>query len=201
MKYVKMLGLAVGAAAAFMAFVGAGSASATVLCNTNSTPCASKIGAGTEIKSQLAAGTVANLHAGFAEIKCEESNVTGKVEKAGSATESVKGPISLLTFGKCTGRVNVKKAGTLEINWISGTMNGTLTSEGAEVEVEQAGVTCTYGTPTPKTIGPVAGGSPATLTASAELTKISGGFLCANPAHWEAKYIVTSPNPLFVAES
>jgi len=41
MKYVKMLRLAV-VATALMAFVGAGSASATVLCKTNTNPCSSK---------------------------------------------------------------------------------------------------------------------------------------------------------------
>jgi hypothetical protein len=201
MKHLKILGLAIGVAAAFMAFVGAGSASAAVLCNTNSTPCGSKVTAGTEIKAQLGAGTKAVLAAGFAKIECEESTVNGKVENAGSATEEVSGPINTLTFGKCTGKVSVKKSGKLFVGYTTGTMNGPLSSEGAEVEVEQVGVNCTYGTPTKKTIGPVTGGAPAKLAAEASLAKIAGGFLCASPATWTASYEVTSPNPLYVAAS
>jgi hypothetical protein len=200
MKYVKILGLAVGAVAAFMAFVGAGSASATVLCRTNTSPCGSKVAAGTELKANMVSGTEGSLRTGFGEMKCKESAVKGTIEKAGSATEEVSGPISSLTFATCTGKVTVKKAGSLSVAFTSGS-NGTLFSTGAEVEIEQIDVACTYGSPAKTQIAPVTGGTHATFVAVAEISKISGGFLCASPARWEAHYEVSTPAPLFVKAS
>jgi len=37
-----------------------------------------------------------------------------------------------------------------------------------------------------------------TLAVKTQLPKISGSFLCANPAEWTASYVVISPSPSLV---
>jgi len=197
MKYLKMLGLAAVAAAALMAFVGAGSASATTLTCTN--PPGTKVvcPAGTTIDAT--AGSSLNLKAGFANITCTESTVHGKTTNTGSSTETVKGHIEGLTFGKCNATVTVIEKGTLEIHTDQEGVtdnNGTLTGSGSVVTVATGGISCTYATNNTD-LGTVKGststGGIATMIINAELTKSAGGFLCANPAHWEGSYEITTP--------
>jgi hypothetical protein len=192
MKYVKMLGLAVVAAMALMAF--AGSASATVLTSP----------AGTQYKGEIQASAESSLllKAGFANITCTESNVAGTPTNFGGAASTVSGPISTLTFNVCNATVHVLKKGTLEIHTIGAGPNGTLTSSGAEVTVSTAGTSCTYGTNNTD-IGTLTGskttGKTATMDIKASLTKTAGGFLCASPAAWEGSYVVTKPDYLDVS--
>jgi hypothetical protein len=195
MKYVKMLGLAAIAAAALTALVGVGTASATALYSG-----ATMQPAGTQIESNLKTGTKAVLKAGFATIECEASEVDGKTSNTGAAGEEVSGSINGLSFTKCNATVTVLKKGSLFVAFTSGS-DGTVSSEGAEVTVSIAGTSCTYGTPTKKTLGTLTGGSPANLKAEASLSRVAGGFLCANPAAWTAEYTVSTPNPLTVANS
>jgi len=199
-RYLKMLGLAIIATAAMTVLVGAGPAHATVLCQTNTTPCGERYVVGQEVAMNLVPGTEINFHEGFAETRCGESTIGGLIANAGSSTEAVAVPLETLSFGSCTARWRVLKAGSLEFNYRE-PMSASAISRGMELEWEQAGISCVYGSPAGITIGQLTGGKPALLTENAELSKIAGGFLCANPAHWEAQYVVTSPNPLFVAES
>jgi hypothetical protein len=190
MKYIKILSLMAVAAAAFMAF--AGTASATILESTSGT-----LGKGAVIEST---GTNAVLKAGFATVECGHSEVDGKVTNAGGAGVSVSGDVSNLKFSSCNMTVTTLKPGSLTIHHTSG-KNGTLTSSGAEVKVDNHSTSCVYGTNNTD-IGTVTGGEPATLNASASLAKISGGFLCASTATWTASYQVTVPNNgLFVTAS
>ncbi|MDQ3724723.1 MAG: hypothetical protein M3335_02340 [Actinomycetota bacterium] len=191
MKYIKMMGLLAVAAAALMAFVG--TASATVLESSGG-----NLPSGTKVEST---GTNAVLEAGFATIECAHSEVDGKTSNAGGASETVEGSITTLSFKECNATVKVLKNGKLIVHHSSGS-NGTVTSEGAEVTVAIGSTSCVYGTTAGATsIGTLSGGSPAKLNASASLTRISGGFLCANPAKWTATYTVTTPNPLYVTAS
>jgi len=115
MKYVKMLGLAAVAAAALMAFVGASTASATVLCKTAGTgsptgttcPANQAYPAGTAITA-VNKGTV-KLDTTFKTIECSGSEVKGSTSNEGSATETVTGPEGTLTF---TGQVTEDPTGT-----------------------------------------------------------------------------------------
>jgi len=205
MKYLKMLGLAVTAAVALMAFVGAGSASATELCSSNTNPCSGTMyPAKTQIKSNLKAGTEAVLKAGFATVKCKASTVNGETSNTGSSTETVSGPITTLNFGECNCEVEVLKNGSLEIHG-SGTGNGTLTGKSSEVTINCSGVACIFGTAsTGTTIGTATGGNPATLAANAKLPWIAGDSsnsvctLGTGTGSWTASYEVTAPAPLFV---
>jgi hypothetical protein len=226
MKYVKMLGLAAIAAAALMAFVGASSASATVLCKVAGTgsptgttcPAGEALGVGAEIHAVLESGTSATLtgEPGTEKvIVCNESTVKGEVTAEGSATATAKGNITALTFGKCTSpslggtacTVTTLKGGTLEAHWISGTHNGTLTSNGAEVTTSCnsifGAIHCIF-TTNSSTIGTLNGSATTGKTATFEafevpLTQVATNALCPSEAGWDGKYEVTTPDTLNVA--
>ena len=201
MRYIKMLSLAAVAAAALMAFVGAGTASATELYSSGGT-----LGSGTTVHAELEAGTEAILEAGFGTINCDKSSVQGKTSTAGSSSSTVSGPVSVLAFSECTGdTVTVLKTGSLEIHHIAGTHNGTLTSSGAEVTVinhDTGGTHCIYKTENTD-IGTLTGSTTkdAILHADATLIRVPTSFLCASEATWKATYKITSPTPLWVQAS
>jgi len=216
MKYVKMLGLAAIAAAALMAFVGASSASATVLCTVEGTGTPT----GTTCPANEAYKAETEIHAvnkgvvkldGALVIECNKSTIKGNTTSEGSATETVGGPITTLTFEECTCEVKVLKAGSLEVHWINpvdeggketGSHNGTLTSSGAEVTVLCktifGNVHCIF-TTNATDIGTLTGGNPAIATANAILTQAKTDSLCPSEPRWTATYEVTTPKPLFVA--
>ncbi len=205
MKHLKILGLAVVAAAALMAFVGASTASATVLCSTNTNPCTgTKYPAGTTVSASLATGTKAVLSTEFQKIECSKSAVGGKTSNAGSGTETVSGAVETLTFEECNCEVSVLKKGTLEVHSVATNGNGTITSNGAEVTVECSTifgkVHCIYVTENTN-LGTVTGGSPAKVTASASIPRLTTNALCAAEANWKAEYSVSAPNPLWVEGS
>src|SRR4051794_34192673 len=111
MKHLKMLGLAAVAATALMAFVGAGTASATTL----------EVGGVAQNKSvslvaSLATGTSAILkdNLNIQVDTCTESTVEGKTEETETTKftgTKVGGAISKLTFGNCTDTTTVIKPG------------------------------------------------------------------------------------------
>jgi hypothetical protein len=210
MKYVKMLGLAAIVAAAMMAIVGTGTASATALCaNGTSDPCTAKYPVGTELHAVLQAGTKATLkpETELVTTTCEESTVLSKLTGAGSKTTTVTATNTALTFGKCNNTVKVIAPGSLELHWISGTKNGNLTATGFEVEVVASLVKCVYaGSITSGltlTGGVITPGNKATLDVVNAKVPLKTGFeaLCGKTGIWNGSYEVTSPSPLYVTES
>ena len=197
MKLVKMFGLAVIAAAALMAFVGAGTASATTLtCNGATCP------AGTLITAEAESKVV--LHPPFGSIECSKSHVEGKTNNAGSAAETVNGSISTLSFSECNATVTVLTKGALEIHAISGTSDGTVTSNGTEVTVEYLGFHCIFKTSNTD-IGRLTGSNTtktehATFDISATIPRTGGrsGAFCGSTAQWTGAYKITTPTKLNV---
>jgi len=188
MKHLKIIGLAVMAAAALMAF--AGSASAATFTSPT----------GTEYTGALSASLEGSalLKAGFAEDTCTESTVSGKLTtnnetEASGATESV-------SFTKCSlTTTTLSSKGTLKVAKGTHAVSGT----GVEVTVSALGTSCVYGLGAGTSLGTatnttVSGVDKVTLAITAKLEKISGGFACANPATWTANYIVTTPTSSFV---
>jgi hypothetical protein len=193
-------GLAVAAAlAALMIAVGAGSASATVVCKTSTSPCSSPYLKGTLFKGTLTPGTTAVFKAGFATIECTQGQGSIETTSNGSATETVKGLTKTLSFGGCNATLNVLKTGAGEIHWTSKT-NGTFTAEGMEVTASTLGVDCIYGGNIGSGIT-LNGGTKPTITINAKVPLISGGFLCSNPGTMTASLTVTEPTPLYVLAS
>jgi hypothetical protein len=193
MKHLRMLGLAAIAALGLMAFVGAGTASATTL----STDAAGtvKYGVGTEIHSTLKSGTSAILETteGTTIATCTTSTVRAAIGVATGVW--VSGAINVLNFGGCSQVTVVVARGTLEITKGAGDA-GTVVGKGSEVTLELFGVSCIYGTGTGTTLGTIAGGKESELAVNAVLPKISGGFLCPATGRWTATYIVTAPHAL-----
>jgi hypothetical protein len=188
MKHLKMLGLAVMAAAALMAFAGSASANPVL-----TSP------AGTDYTGELNATASSSLllKAGFANITCTESTVSGKVET--NNTTHAAGKITTLSFNIC-GSATVK---TLTNGALTVAPGGAVSGSGSEVTVaiDSLNVSCVYGTKTGTALGTLKSGTSttdATMTINANLPLISGGFACANPANWSGSYTVTKPTPLIV---
>lgn len=197
MKYVKMLGLA-AVAAALMALVVAGTASATTLTGSGG----ATLGSGTTISAENE-GTV-TLHPPIGDIECRESKVSGQTANAGGAGVEVKGSIESLSFSSCNATVTVLAKGELAVKGI-GSNNGSLTSSGTEVTVEFVGFHCifkTSGTGLGTVTGSATTGGNATLDISATIPRTGGrsGAFCGSTAQWTGAYKVTSPNPLNIDE-
>jgi hypothetical protein len=189
MKHLKMLGLFVMAAASLMAF--AGSASAATFTSPT----------GTEYTGLMTATLEesALLEAGFANITCTEGTVAGKLT-TNNETEA-SGETTSVSFSNCGGATvdTLNNKGTLTI------LKGSKAVSGSGVEVTTAvfGTSCVYGMGGGTALGlatntVVNGEDKVTLEIHANLPRISGGFLCASPATWKAKYLVTSPTTSFV---
>lgn len=105
-----MLGLALVAAIAAMAFMGASSASAKAphLCKVNETPCAAanqytySEAAPLLITSKLKAGTEAQLKGeNVPPVKCQNSEVNGEARVKDEARQQITGKITKLKFTNC----------------------------------------------------------------------------------------------------
>ncbi len=213
MKSLKILGLTAVVAGALITLLGAGTASATVLCkeagtgSPTGTTCPSGKGYGAEQEIHAVNSGNVKLDTTFKTISCTGSTIKGTTSKEGSATETVTGPEGTLTLTGCNcSTVKVLHAGTLEIHWISGTHNGTVTSSGSETTTICStifgNVHCTYATSNTD-VGTLAGGTTATLTASSHLpvNEAESDGLCPEESTWTATYSVTTPDALYVTSA
>jgi len=209
MKHLKMLCLAAIAALAAMALAGAGSASATVLCKTTTTPCSSPYGKGSIFVPSLASGSSNVLEASFEEggeefvlQTCLQTKVKVEIENSGGSTSTVSGPVRELVGGSCAYPMTTLKAGSLEIHHISGTDNGTVTGSFTEVTVNSALFgSCVYGVGTGNDFGTLFGGESPTLKVNGIVKKTGGSIICPSEARWTGEYKVTEPTPLYVEPS
>jgi len=201
MKHTKMLGLCLIGALAAMALIGTGTASATVLCPENKSPCPAPYKKGTAIKAQLVSGTKSVMTSGFVTIECTDSTMSGKTTSGGGPGAPVLGEITSVTWKNCkTTSGSSCTASALKTPWgvsVSGSGgSGTMTVTGAAGKFT-CSVTCEYEAKTASVSAN--GGSPAKIKASSvSFSRIGGSFLCSSSASWSAEYEVTAPNPLFV---
>ena len=195
MKHVKILGLLAMAAASLMAFAGSASAAPTL-----TSPKGTEYTG--ELHMTLEPGTSLVLKAGI-EWSCTESTVKGKVE-VNNETE-VEGKNSIWSFGNCTKDTNVRLPGSLTI-----TNAGTVFTKNSRIEIVETtifgNITCFYGAETKSVdIGTLTDssvtGSTATLDLSTtELQREAGSntSFCNERATWTGKYLVTTPDQLFL---
>jgi hypothetical protein len=220
MKYIKMLGLAAIAAAALTAILGAGTASATTLCeNSTTTGCAKHVNSNTTIK--FTAEDSIKLLGPFSIIidTCTASTVEGPTTSTGNDTGgAVTGTITTLTFGNCTRPTTVSSTGTFEtpggakdvsygtmsISNIAGSDNGTVTSSGATVTVHEVPniignpPTCAY-TTNNTDLGTLTGSTTApTFDISATISTETSG--CPSGT-WSGHYSYTGSTPFIVSAS
>jgi len=210
MKYLKMLGLAAVAAAALMAFGGAGTASASVVCSTAVSPCPAAqkwpntvngIDFSTENSTGTGAGK-ATLEDEFGFVKNEcESTVQGTLTN-GSATATATLSGITLTWSNCTRTTATIATGTLEIHNIASSNNGTVTAKGFEVTskvpklFEGGEESCIFesGT-TGLDLGTLTAGTPPTMDVSTTVALAPNqGPNCPANAKWTAKYKLTTPS-------
>jgi hypothetical protein len=210
MRYVKMLALAAVAVGAMMAFIGAGTASASKLCSTKVDPCPAGQSwpVNTEPLFTLLGSAALTDTAGNPIDTCTESSVKGKITNAGSSSETVTGHVSVLTFNKCTFTTTQVHLGALEIHNIAGTSNGTLTADTAGGFIPEVTIntvffgSCVYGITKGASIGDLThgkgqvateGGEPAIFHANATAHRLSGSNIaCPETSKWVATYQLTS---------
>lgn len=183
-----------------LAFIGAGSASATVLCFESTTSGCTNYGAPL-IRASLGGSSTFSTTGGTLLDTCTSGVMEGAVNSVGGSSETIGETIGELIWESCTKTTDTIKRGELEVHWISGTDNGTVTGKNISVTINTVFGTCTYGTGSALDLGTLKGGNPATIEVNSLLSKQAGGFTCPSEAKWAASYSVTSPQPLYVGES
>jgi hypothetical protein len=190
MKQRKTLGIAAMAAISLMAFLGAGSASATALCTDAG--CSVTYPEGTTVDASLSGTAI--LESGSTTL----DTCTGGTAKGKTGTPSeTKVPVSIetLTWTGCTNTTDTITKGSFEFEKATGD-SAKVIGKGSEVTVNTLGVTCTYVTGTGTQLGTVTGGSEPVLNISATVAKIAGSVICPATASWTATYIFTEPHAL-----
>ncbi|HEV2858714.1 MAG TPA: hypothetical protein VGW80_09965 [Solirubrobacterales bacterium] len=200
MKLTKILGVVAAAAMALMAF--ASTASATTL----------EVGGVKQpgpvtIHATLESGSSAILKdtAGAFANTCTESTVEGHTESPYTAagTNPIGGPITTLTFSKCTEEpVVVDLPGRLTVSWIKGTTNGTIRSIGAKVTSPSpfGALTCVTATSPGTDIGTLTGKPLSSEHATIDINAVLNCGFFLPSAKWEGTYTATSPTGLAVTE-
>jgi hypothetical protein len=191
MKFTKILGVAAAMALALMAF--AGTASATTLA-TKGVAENGKVTISASLKSGTSA-LLADTNNFFANT-CLASTVAGNTTVF---TGTPSGPITSLTFSKCTEEpVVVDTTGSLSVTQIAGTTNGTVRSIGAKVTSPSpfGALTCTTAASPGTDIGTLTGVKEGTATMDINAVLNCGFFLPS--AKWTGTYTVTSPANLGV---
>jgi hypothetical protein len=208
MRYLKMLGLAAVAAGALVAILGAGSASATVLCSTTVDPCPPgqdwPVNTTLDWSLQPQTSALQVNTAGETLDTCTASTMKWTITQTGGPTQTVTGTDEETTFSGCTFTTKTLKLGKWEIHKIAGTSNGTVTSD----EITETTIntvlfgSCIYGVAAGSSIGDITEGrfvtvpqeATAVLHINAVTKKLSGsGFACPETDKWTATYILTSP--------
>jgi hypothetical protein len=198
MNHVKLPALVAAATMALMALLGAGTASATVLCKTATSgePCGEAWKFSGTIKGSLASGTSAVSKDTSGELvdTCTGGTAEGSAS-AGGATSTVTGNTSSLSFSGCTSTTKNLSKCEGEIHYISGTNNGTVTVKGCEVTTNTVFFgSCVYGAGEGVDVGIVEeGGSGAEAKVSKVVNKVSGGIACPSTMVSEATVVRTAP--------
>jgi hypothetical protein len=225
MRSSKMLGLAVMAALALTAFVGAGTASATRLCSVAGTgtptvcsPATNVKPSGTVISAAKKTGTNVVLTTSGGAVNptltCTASTVSLTTTSAGGgAGVNVTGNLTTLTFTGCTSTSPSGCSSSATVSglptagfaaWTSGN-NGDLTANAPTVRftcpIFGFPVNCSFGG-TGSVTGQVTGGTPAEVKFTNQaIAATGGGFGCPASAVWNATYTVSSPAALYVTNS
>jgi len=198
-RLIKMVGLAAIAAAAFMAFVGASSASATIICKEDNTGvCANPMTENSKVKG-TASGPFLEVSA-TERITCTSSELTATVATGGAATEgNITWSGCSNTVSGCSGSattVTTAANRTGSVTWTAAHQFKVVTNN-PETTVKMtcfgAPVTCTYKPATITGAGTNATSETGKATVVINEKIASPGFPC--PAGTEhATYTVTNPN-------
>ena len=202
MKYLKMLGLAAVAAAALMALVGAGTASADELCTepavSNMCPAGKQI---TTIHASLVGSAVLEDTEGNSIVTCTAGTLHADVTTQGTGVSGVSGPITALTWGATGTNCNLPTTtitnGTLDGSAAAGG-GTTVKATGTRVTVNTILFgSCVYGPGAAGLdVGAIANGSEH-LAISTVVNKQSGSGVCPETTFWTATFTVTNHNAVY----
>jgi hypothetical protein len=202
MRLIKMLGLAVIAALAAMALIGAPSASAesTALCKAHESPCAEKntFPAGTTILLSFLEGI---LETELGNVECEGAHAQGKtVNKLGSPLEIKIESASTEGCGTCS--VTISTLGTLLLLKTASNL-AEVTVHGVLAKASCAGIlNCNYVSELVKLhASGLNAGTPAMLNVSKLEVKSEGGILCPAKATKTALVNMTANGENFYISS
>jgi hypothetical protein len=209
MSRSKKLVLALVAATALAASIGAGSASATVLCKSSQAshicPTSERYTKGTPVELTLAPGSLIVSQMGEFVPKCSQATAKGVISNEGGKGQPVEVAINERTITGCNSEechvsFFTARLGKIEVSWESGTQNGAVS------EIWEATVQC--GTLKPCTVAPVEhergpallGGSSATLSWEPMVVwKVEGKSTCNFFQNWTGAFKITSPASVYVA--
>jgi len=193
-KYIKILTLAAIAAAALMAFLGAGTASATQLCTDSGGIC-------TEYSGNInGTATNATLATNLANVECSDSVTT--INASSSTGAPILGEVTALEFTGCRTEVTLVPCTVTVKNLpYSASLEGkTLTvtdAVGAGAKVVCGTVlSCEFLTKSASLA--ITNGEPTTARAEKVPLSHETGAICPETASWSATYKVTSPAGLTV---
>jgi hypothetical protein len=194
-NWIKNLALAAIAAAALMAFIGAGTASATKLCTDAGGVC-------TEYSGNITGtSTNATLATNLFNLACEDSHAT--VTASSSTGAPILGEVTALSFAGCRSEGFAGQSCTVTVKNLP--YNASL--EGKTLTVTDpvgAGVKMVCGTQisceflTTRVELVVTNGEPTTARAEKVALSHENGAICPATATWSATYAVTSPTGLTV---
>lgn len=192
MRHPKTVGLAAIAAAAFIAFLVAGTASATVLCKTNvSSGCGSAwdIASGKTLSFSAEGST--SLTGPFGELvaTCTGSTMGGPTTSTGSSTATVTVGVSTFHYSVCNHAITVSlTTGTLEYHHIAGTKRARVTSNDSTFTIHGTIFgTCNFLTSNTE-IGTLTGTSETGGAPRLDLTGAIPSENCGFSATWEGSY-------------
>jgi hypothetical protein len=205
MNQLKILGLAAIAALALTAFVGAGTASASRLCQTTVQTCpdAWDYPTGTAMSASLTSAAVEVKVNGMVEDRCTTSAFAASTNNTGSSTETVEPAIGTLTLTNCTATTKVLAKGSLEIHG-NDSGGGTVTGKGNRVTVVAFGfISCILNTGVGTSLGsidePANNTSDAVATINATIPLEGAG--CPMTVQMIATYTFTNPTPFYISTS
>ena len=135
---------------------------------------------------------------GSALVTCTGGTLKAKTENAGTNREPVKAPVETLSWSGCSQTTTTVKTGTLEIEQIEGTENGTVVGKNTEVTLGILGTSCTYGFGEESDLGTLTGNESPAIDISTEIPKTAGGATCPASVKWVAEYKLTELSPLYV---
>jgi hypothetical protein len=197
MKTLKMVGLAVTMAMGLMAFIGAGTASATTITNGNNT-----LAVGAVLEASLKPGTSAELKNTENKLiaTCTESEVKGFISVATGEWVEATVKKEDMAWRGCSQKTETMAGGSLHFRQIGEADEAEVWGSGTKVTLGVFGVSCVYGTAEGVLLGIVKGGVSVELSVNASLPKVEGGLLCPISGVWTAKYIITSPKTFHIVK-
>jgi hypothetical protein len=194
MKYLKILGLAAVAAAALMAFAGAGTAAADELCTEPANAEEMCPGGPITAVDMTLLGTGVITTTGHVPMATCTGG-TRHMEKLhqGTGVSPIISTTQTIRWSGCNTKVETIAGGSakMERNAGGGT---TLTSIGEEVTLELFGVSCVYGTGLGTDLGEIS--TSGAISFSTTVSKTAGGGLCPSTALWDAEFLMTNHTTL-----